>query len=364
MRADESTRSSMKLILLETVTGGGIAPECLPASLLAEGEAMTVALATDLIAAGTQLLVFRTSSLADLPIDSSDLTHLPIDSADELFPTLDAFAKQGHSLWLIAPETSGELLSIASRYLEKGGKLVSPLPTAIGLATSKHQTAEHLRRHNIAAPEGWLIEPGENLPIAARFPLLLKPDDGCGSLGIEVLHETPTYIWRNATPSRLRAEPLYEGTAVSVAVIAGRGEFYTLTACSQKLAEGETYAYLGGSLPLDPSLDQRARELARRAIASLSEAQGYLGVDLLLDARPAGSDQPTRDLVVEINPRLTTSYVGLRHFYATNLADATLRAVTGDTEAGEITLEQRQVRVEFDASGQVHVEEADENRAD
>jgi hypothetical protein len=49
---------------------------------------------------------------------------------------------------------------------------------------------------------------------------------------------------------------------------------------------------------------------------------GYLGVDLVLGNDPAGSG----DVVIEINPRLTTSYVGLRALSRVNLA-ATMIAV-------------------------------------
>ena len=51
--------------------------------------------------------------------------------------------------------------------------------------------------------------------------------------------------------------------------------------------------------------------------------QGYVGVDVVL-----GDDR--RDWAIEINPRLTTSYVGLRALARFNLAEAMLAAVRGD----------------------------------
>jgi predicted ATP-grasp superfamily ATP-dependent carboligase len=66
--------------------------------------------------------------------------------------------------------------------------------------------------------------------------------------------------------------------------------------------------------------------LADRAIASLGEACGYIGIDMVLGHAPGGS----RDRVIEINPRLTTSYVGLRAACKGNLAEAMLRAAGGE----------------------------------
>jgi hypothetical protein len=53
---------------------------------------------------------------------------------------------------------------------------------------------------------------------------------------------------------------------------------------------------------------------------------GYVGVDVILGVE---SDQ-----VIEINPRLTTSYVGLRALAADNLMDLLLRLVRGETAPG------------------------------
>ena len=53
--------------------------------------------------------------------------------------------------------------------------------------------------------------------------------------------------------------------------------------------------------------------------------QGYVGIDLVLGSAEDGS----ADVVVEINPRLTTSYVGLRQLLKTNLAAAMIEAAAG-----------------------------------
>jgi hypothetical protein len=70
-----------------------------------------------------------------------------------------------------------------------------------------------------------------------------------------------------------------------------------------------------------------------------------VGVDLILGADPDG----TQDVVLEINPRLTTSYVALRRAAHTNLAAAMLAILRGQC----VPLFFRHDTMEFDADGHV-----------
>jgi predicted ATP-grasp superfamily ATP-dependent carboligase len=91
-------------------------------------------------------------------------------------------------------------------------------------------------------------------------------------------------------------------------------------------------------------LSERATRLARQALAALPPAHGYVGVDLVLGAASDGAG----DAVIEVNPRLTTSYVGLRAAVRQNLARAMLQAVTG----GDLDITKAD-GVEFSADGAV-----------
>ena len=73
-------------------------------------------------------------------------------------------------------------------------------------------------------------------------------------------------------------------------------------------------------------LAQRATELAERCLDALPAARGYVGVDLVLGKAADGSE----DVVIEVNPRLTTSYVGLRAMTSDNLAHALVKMIQGE----------------------------------
>ncbi len=87
----------------------------------------------------------------------------------------------------------------------------------------------------------------------------------------------------------------------------------------------------------------RSVEIAARAVASLPRPLGYLGVDLVLGSDPRGAE----DTVIEINPRLTTSYVGLRALCQANLAQAMIDVASGR----EVELCWQARSLQFDSAG-------------
>lgn len=98
-------------------------------------------------------------------------------------------------------------------------------------------------------------------------------------------------------------------------------------------------------MPLSAELNERARRLAEACLTALPSAVGYVGFDLVLGENPAG----TQDVVIEVNPRLTTSYVGLRALCQGNLAAAWLEAAEG----GRPDLPFAAGPIEFRANGEL-----------
>ena len=136
------------------------------------------------------------------------------------------------------------------------------------------------------------------------------------------------------------------GTAASVAVLVGPAGTVALAPAAQRLSGDGRFRYLGGTLPLPGPLAERAAALARRAVAAVPGLRGYVGVDLVLGE----ADDGRGDMVIEINPRVTTSYIGLRALAAGNLAAAMLQVVRGEPVG---PLRWRRGRVTFTAGGLV-----------
>ena len=120
-------------------------------------------------------------------------------------------------------------------------------------------------------------------------------------------------------------QPFVAGQAASVAFLVGPQRQLALPAASQVLSEDGRFHYLGGQVPLPDDLMTRAQGLADRAVKCVTGLTGYVGIDLVLGSNPDGSE----DWVIEINPRLTTSYIGLRALAEFNLAQALLDVAVG-----------------------------------
>jgi hypothetical protein len=105
----------------------------------------------------------------------------------------------------------------------------------------------------------------------------------------------------------------------------GGEQIEPLLPASQELTDDGRFRYQGGVLPLPPPLSDRAVRLATQAIYPVSGLRGYVGVDMILGKSADG----TEDQVIEINPRMTTSYVGLRALAKTNLAEAMIQIAEG-----------------------------------
>jgi len=316
----------VKIFLYEYATAGGAWDDLdhpqLVEELRSEGHAMQSALSIDLRAAGHTVLTLENDS-----------------NRQRSFHQL---ATNANAVILLAPEIGGILLRLARQVEQWQCRLLSPNSRLIEIATNKHHTAEHLRARGVAAPPGIVVATGttrdQHLPW--QGPTVSKPLDGAGSWGVQRVEPLSQPL-----PFAVRLEPFCSGIPASVAVLCGPAKRVALVACRQHLGGKTEFCYLGGSLPLPTLLSQRAQKLALHALSQMPPTVGYVGVDLVLGHHGDGS----QDVVIEINPRLTTSYVGLRHIYRENLADAWLKIAEG----GETQLSFIDEAVEFLANGTV-----------
>ena len=305
-------KPTMRVFVYEHMTAQGIGrdPDSPEHPMYREGRAMRDAVAEDFRKLpGTEVFAFADS---DAPVD----TYTFSDAANNADWSL-----------VIAPEGGDTLHDLAAEVWPTSSRFLGPTADAIKLTSNKLVLADHWYNEDVPTPETWAREPAPRDP----FPMVWKPRDGAGSHA--------TFRLRSATDLRTARERLEEanhtgpmilqeyvaGTAASVAFLCGPGGYEPLLPAYQLLSDDGRFKFLGGELPLPADLAGRATKLARRAVNCVPGLVGYVGVDLVLGDAADGS----RDYAIEINPRLTTSYVGLRAAAETNLAGAMLQAARG-----------------------------------
>ena len=317
-------------------------------SLLREGAAMVRALTADFAALpGVSVIGLRDARLKGRVLGRRN--ECLVATAEEEQSLLIQLASVSDWTVLIAPELDGALLERAKLLADSGARLLSPPPAFIATGGNKSTCARLLRAAGLPVPrgiDGVFLQIAVDLPADFRFPAVWKRADGAGSVGVHWMADRQSLMSAKIDPVQAgRLEEFQPGRSASCSVLCGPRGNLALAPCEQILSQepDSRFAYLGGRTPLPPPLAERASRLALAAIAALPPAVGYVGVDLVLGESAAD------DCLIEINPRLTTSYVGLRAACQQNLAQAML-----DVAAGcEVSLSYHDKMVEFQADGTI-----------
>jgi len=342
----------MNIFIYEFLTGGGCyalakPPRSIP-SLLSEGQAMVTALASDFASIENVQVSLLGDRRIGLEVEHGHVQQ--VTSAAEEQTCFAALAAEADWTVVIAPEFDNLLIQRCEWVRASGGRLLGPGAKTVALATNKQRTAEHLTARGLRTPQGIVVDEGEPVPADISYPAVLKPLDGAGSTNTDLLATPDEIEALGPVAFDARVEAYHPGLPVSVAVLCGPREQRTLMPCGQRIADDGEFTYLGGSLPLSADLTDRASSLASRAVATLPDALGYIGFDLLL------GEQPSEDVILEINPRLTTSYVGLRAATDYNLAQAMLEIADGQTS--DLRFQDRSVEFTTDGIVRTTIETA------
>jgi tyramine---L-glutamate ligase len=321
----------MRIFVYEYLSSGAAGDAFGMVSLQTEGWAMLSAVLEDLtrcprIETCTLLDPHRQLSAANWP--TRTLVHVAEPAREE--QTFRALAAAADFSLVIAPEFDGILERLCRWVEEERGYLLGPSATAVRLTADKLTLAYHWKTQGIPTPIV-LDTPSWSAPASFSYPIVAKPRYGAGSQATFLVHndeglaQALLHAESEGWTSPLLLQDYCPGLPVSVAFLAGGEKRYALPALEQRLSHDGRFRYLGGRLPLPDKLDRRARRLADRAVKDLEGLQGWFGVDLLLGDPEDGSG----DVVIEVNPRLTTSYLGLRQLARFNLAEALLAVATG-----------------------------------
>ena len=316
--------------MYEHVTGGGMLEEVPPAALVHEADLMVRALLRD---------------LADLPVEvltSRDPRLPPLEGVRALEPRPGesplALYRRGlaavDAAWPTAPETGGVLEGLAVATGDAGRLLVGSTPAAIAIAASKRRTSAALAAAQI--PVIPTFHAGADLPDWPG-PWALKPDDGAGAADT---HQVPDVrAARDAllgSPGRWVAQPWLAGEPLSLSLLALPGGVELLSVNRQRVVVDRGAVRLQAlEVNAFPDREGTFHRLGAQVVRAIPGLAGYVGVDLL-----ATAEGP---VVVEVNPRLTTSCCALREAVGINLAARVLglpaprvtvdRVVTLDLEA-------------------------------
>ncbi len=205
---------------------------------------------------------------------------------------------------LVAPETSGILAGLTRDLQQAGARLLGSSAEAVALSGDKARLAATLGSLGIDTPPARTIIPSLGLPADADYPAVLKPVDGAGSVDTYYLADARSLPDDARTMPVALLQPFVPGVPMSASFLASEGpQAWLVGMGTQHMAvRACRFEYRGGTMP---SLERRALPQILSALNGVEGLRGFVGVDFIWDAAHR------RATILEINPRPTTSCVGL-----------------------------------------------------
>ena len=296
----------MKLLVYEYITGGGLLREALEGALLAEGLKMVTTLIDDCI----ELEHVELTAVCDWrlkhyvqSLEKLGVSTVIASSNDNWRTLLHRGMTQCDLVWPIAPETEGVLETVCNLARSSGTAAIMSSIDSIAICSSKLRTCGVLNEANIA------VVPTVDLNGIDQIGhgiWVLKPDDGVGgeqTCIISNMEDIAAWVDRFENKNWI-LQPFIDGEPLSLSVLMARGKAQLLSINRQHIdcSTGEI-RFTGCTVGAYHDETGRLQELCTNIAQKLPGLWGYIGIDLI---------KTNEGLVVlEINPRLTTSYAGL-----------------------------------------------------
>ncbi len=326
----------MKIFIFEYITGGGFNKNELPNSLAREGSLMLQALLDSLATENHDLILMLDERVKQ--INPYGAMAVLINFQDDCLKNFINLVATCDAVSLIAPEFDGILETLCS-IVENSGKLLLSSPAkAVVVTADKFKTYRRLCQFGIATvPTQMLttIEPfvlslskhdtlrqaqGERLNLFNSQEWLIKPTCGVGCMDSYVLPDLTQLETLNLTQPSI-IQPHIHGDKTSLSCVFKNGQAWLLTINLQH------FAVIDGQYHLQAISVNYRNDYARYAplvtelARAFPELWGYVGIDLIETAEQI--------LVLEINPRLTSSFVGIQAATGINVCNSVLQLLSG-----------------------------------
>jgi tyramine---L-glutamate ligase len=327
----------MKILIFEYITGGGFNRQELPDSLANEGRLMLQALLDNFRSCaehgkGIAVVVMLDHRVNDsINTDGFDTVIInPEQNSHEEFARL---ALHCDAAWPIAPEFDGILQTLCQLVELSGKRLLTSPAGAIAITGNKFNTYQHLIQHDIATvptrmfitdtlqSAQTLVELNAANPTCKAEEWLVKPVDGAGSADSYILTDQLDFEQIRSQQGHYVIQPHIQGKKTSLSCLFKRGSGWLVCVNLQQFEIiNQQYHLSKIVVNLDSDLSGY-QGLVDTIAKALPELWGYVGIDLI--------ETPDDILVLEINPRLTTSFVGINAALGINIAENVLQLLAG-----------------------------------
>lgn len=320
MMSDKKT-----IFVCEFITAGGFVGQVLSAGLVSEGSLMRDQLCHELDKTGQYALISMHDARLKPPPNISN--SLPVERDFELAFT--KCLKQADLVWLIAPECDDILLKLTRQCEAANVPLIGVSSEIVELATDKLNTAAWLASLKVNTPMSLPVQVWKTQldAIDPQQPWLAKPIKGVGCEGIVILPDGQAVsTWLTNQPNEVFSDyflqaQIQHAQPASLCMVCHDGRGFLLS-CNRLIVKQNDRAIKLKKIIVNGFAVHwvKFQALADTIASQLPDMRAYLGVDVMFD------EQAGTLSVLELNPRLSSSYVGLANATGQNVAQCLLDA--------------------------------------
>lgn len=340
----------MKILIIEYITAGGLCHQPLPDSLMREGTLMRDALLADFSELADVELFTTVDTRVSFPKQAGVV--MPVDNQSNVIGLWETLLQQCDAALIIAPETDGILCQLtqmvdACGVINLGVNLAAvelfsnKYATYVALSQAKISTVPTYTASEFLQLEFFKLNDLSTTSSSTSAPLstplfnhgcVAKPIDGAGCGDTRFFTTVAAlHIWLNEAAqysqlARYIVQPFQAGSPASISMLCKNGSAWLLSG-NQQLIEMSaelnqttnqtlnqttiqqlpvphaTIIYKGSLVNGLSSRHDDFSQLAQTLAHAFPDLNGYVGVDVIIN----GDDI----FVVEVNPRITTSYIAL-----------------------------------------------------
>jgi predicted ATP-grasp superfamily ATP-dependent carboligase len=295
----------------------------LPGSLAREGRLMLQALLDNLTAIdGIEPVVMLDERLTG-SVNAVGKSTVIIGPEHDVMEEFTRLAEQCDAVWPVAPEFDGILQGLCQAVELSGRILLTSPASAVAMTGNKLRTYERLMQHDIATIATYSFDTAEY----RSGEWIVKPIDGVGcaeSYLIEDRQDFAAISSQSQDKTRFIFQPHIQGEKTSLSCLFKQGQGWLLCVNLQRF-EIINKQYQLTECVVNYQADFSPYQNLVAAIAqAFPELWGYAGIDLIETAEQI--------YVLEINPRLTTSFTGIYDGLGINVAQQVLRLLNGEPQ--------------------------------
>lgn len=266
---------------------------------------------------------------------------LPSLSPEAFLDAIDDCIEQADAVWPLAPESNGLLEAISRKAIQRNKILLGSTGDAVRMAASKYHNSLALQASGIPVvptyrtqaclppdPHGWVV----------------KPDDGAGCSDTHIfLHAKAAIDWIAAhQEGDYVLQPYVTGRPCNLSLLCRNGEVLLMACNDQRVVVSDNqFHYMGSIVNSFDDANGEFKSLALRVLAAIPGLWGYVGIDFIVTENGP--------VVLEVNPRMTVSHVGLHASLGVNPIQIILDTINGDKHKVPVTSRNRKISVDIGA---------------